>query len=561
MFHPQWREQALAGLSRPFDLVVLGGGITGCGVFFDAAQRGLRALLVEQRDIASGTSSRSSKLIHGGLRYLKHMQFRVTRMSCRERDRQLALHPHLVTPLPWIYPSYEGDRTPGWKVELGLRIHDRLSDWPEKYRRLDRDDLERLVPDLPREQLRRALAYHDGRVDDARLTLAVASSGLAQGGVALTRMEMEEGVRDADGTLRGLRLRDSLSGVVYTVDAPLVVNATGTWVDRVRHRLGLESSTVRPSRGSHLMFGADALPLDAAVTVMSPGDGRPVFFVPHPEGVLVGTTDLFHHGDLDDPRPTQNEVDYLLRAVRATFPGRNVTADDIRGCFAGVRPVLQNHAESPSAASREEAIWFERGLLSVAGGKLTTWRATAEAVVDEAIRHLPPERTGQLRPCATFGTPLAGLAPMDLPDRLVSGFDLEPTVAQAMTRRLGHLAWLACEMAKDGAELRPLTPDVDLTAAEVRCHVRYGGVLHLRDLLLRRVRLGMWHPALADDLLPHLRRPMRRALGWSRARWDDEVESYLHAAEGWAPRGIRAADDSAADDPVGSKPSPRRAHR
>lgn len=556
MFHPQWREQALSSLAQPFDVVVLGGGITGCGVFFDAAQRGLRVLLVEQRDIASGTSSRSSKLIHGGLRYLKHMQLRVTRTSCRERDRQLALHPHLVTPLPWIYPSYAGDRTAGWKVELGLKIHDRLSDWPETYRRLDDDELARLAPDLPREQLQRALAYHDGRVDDARLTLAVASSGLTQGGVVLTRMEMEEGIWGRDGALRGLRLRDSPSGVVYNVETPLVVNATGTWVDRVRHRLGLESSTVRPSRGSHLMFGSGTLPLDAAVTVMSPDDGRPVFFVPHPEGVLVGTTDLFHHGDLDDPRPTQDEVDYLLRAVQATFPGRSVTAGDIRGCFAGVRPVLQNHAENPSAASREEAVWFEGGLLSVAGGKLTTWRATAEAVVDDVVRRLPPERTERLRPCATFGTPLAGLAPMDLPQRLMHGFEVEPTVAEAMARRLGSLAWLACEMAMDGAELRPLTPDVDLTAAEVRCHVRYGGVLHLEDLLLRRVRLGMWHPAAADGLLPHLRRPLRRALGWTRQRWDEEVESYTQAAEGWAPRGIRAAAST-----QGAASSPRGAHR
>lgn len=550
MFHPHWREHALAALSQPFDVVVLGGGITGCGVFFDAAQRGLRVLLVETGDIASGTSSRSSKLVHGGLRYLKNMQLRITRMSCRERDRQLALHPHLVTPLPWIYPSYEGDRTPGWKVELGLKIHDRLSEWPDKYRRLGRDELERLVPDLPQEHLRRALAYHDGRVDDARLTLAVAATGLAHGGWVLTRGEMEEGIWDTAGTLCGLRVRDTESGVVYSLKTSVVVNATGTWVDRVRHRLGFESKTLRPSRGSHLLFRASTLPLDAAVTVMSPDDGRPVFFVPHPEGVLVGTTDLFHDGELDDPRPTRSEVNYLLRATRTTFPGRAVEDSDIVGCFAGLRPVLENHAEQPSAASREEAVWFERGLVSVAGGKLTTWRATAEEVVDEVVQRMPEHRGRRMAPCATAGTPLVGRAPFDLSQRLQHGFEAESSVAEAMARRLGSVAWMACEMAREPSELRPVVPGVDLSGAEIRAHVRYGGVLHLSDLLLRRARLGMWDPARAETVLGALRRPMRRATGWTRQRWDAEVERYLGAVEGWTLQGVLA------DTPSTGSPRP-----
>lgn len=542
MFHPHWREEALASLAQPFDLIVLGGGITGCGVFLDAAQRGLRVLLVEARDIAAGTSSRSSKLVHGGLRYLKQMQLRVTRQSCRERDRQLNLHPHLVTPLPWLYPAYEGDRPAGWQVEWGLKLYDRLTDWPDKHRRLRTAEIEALAPDLPRDHLERALTYVDGRVDDARLTLSVAATGMAHGGHLLTRARMDDGVWDASGRLRGLYLRDAESGVVYRVEGSLVINATGTWVDRVRHRLGLEGTTVRPSRGSHLLFHRSQLPLRVAVTTMSPDDGRPVFFIPHPEGVLVGTTDLFHRGDLDDPRPTAEEVDYLLRATVATFPGRRLERSDIVGCFAGLRPVLENHAENPSAASREEAIWHENGLLSVAGGKLTTWRATAEEVVDEALRHLPEARAQRVAACATAGTPLLGRAPLDLDRRLRHSFGVDPIVAEAMVRRLGSLAWLACEMVTDAAELRPVTPGCDLSTAEIRAHVRYGGVLHLSDLLLRRVRLGMWEPQLAVALLPHLRRPLRRTAGWSRRRWDAEVERYLAAAVGWSPRGIQASE-------------------
>jgi len=287
---------------RPFDVVIVGGGITGCGIFLDASQRGLRALLVERDDIASGTSSRSSKLVHGGLRYLKEMQFGVTRHSCHERDLQLALSPHLVEPLQWVYPSYHGDRPPGWKVELGLKIYHRLTSGPEEHRRLSLEELAELAPHLPRQGLDRVLAYIDGRTDDARLTLAVAATGAARGGHLLTRAMPEEGIFSASGRLAGLVVRDVLGDTVHRVEASLVINATGTWADHLRHLLGFEGKRLRPSRGSHLIFRRETLPLEAALTVHSPDDHRPVFFIPHPEGVLVGTTDLFHFAALDDRR-------------------------------------------------------------------------------------------------------------------------------------------------------------------------------------------------------------------------------------------------------------------
>ncbi len=543
MFHPHWREQALAGLDRPFDLVVLGGGITGCGIFFDAAQRGLRVLLVERGDVASGTSSRSSKLIHGGLRYLKQMQLKVTRASCRERDRQVALNPHLVTRQRWIYPSYAGDRTPGWQVSLGLGIYDRLTRGAERHARLGPEELDRLAPGLGRDKLERALSYFDAVADDARLTLAVAATGLAYGGSALTRAAAEAPIADAGGRLRGLVVRDLLSGETHRVEAALTVNAAGVWVDRVRQLLGREGRRLRPSRGSHLVFRRERLPLEAAVTILSPDDRRPVFFIPHPEGVLAGTTDLFHDGELDDPRPTEEEVDYLLRAAAAAFPAAPPARADVVGCFAGLRPVLSHHLDDPSKASREEAIWHEDGLLSVAGGKLTTWRATAEEAVDEALKLLPPERGRQASPCATAGTPLAGLAPADLGERLAAA-GVEPAVAAGMARRLGALAWTARALARDESELEPAVDGSDLSMAEVRAHLRFGGVVHLSDLFLRRVRVGMWRPAEVDDLLRRLRRPIRRETGWSTERWDQEMERWAADAEGWTVEGV--ASDAAA---------------
>ncbi len=537
MFPPSWRRQALNNLGQPFDLVVLGGGITGCGIFFDAAQRGLRVLLVERGDVASGTSSRSSKLIHGGLRYLKQMQLQLTRRSCRERDRQAALNPHLVTLQRWIYPTYKKDATPGWKVTLGLKIYDQLTRRPDKHTRLTADELDQLAPGLARDDMDRALSYFDARVDDARLTLAVAATGLGHGGWLLTRAEPEEALRGPDGRIRGVKVRDAVNGQVHEVEASLVVNAAGVWVDRLRHRLGLEGRRLRPSRGSHLVFRRDRLPLEAAVTILSPDDRRPVFFIPHPEGVLAGTTDLFHDGELDDPRPTASEVAYLLRASAAAFPGDPPGRGDVLGAFAGLRPVLSHHLDDPSKANREEAIWHEDGLLTVAGGKLTTWRATAEDVVDRAVALLGVERTLCPAPCTTAGTPLAGLAPRDLDRRLASAAKLEPAVACGMARRLGALAWTALEMASR-RDLRPVADGSDLCRAEVRAHLRFGAVLHLSDLFLRRVRLGMWRPAEVGDLLPRLRRLIRHEMDWSRRRWDLEVERYAFAAEGWTLDGV-----------------------
>ncbi len=545
MFHPGWRRQALAALGETFDLVVIGGGINGCGVLFDAAQRGLRVLLVERDDLASGTSSRSSKLIHGGLRYLKQGQLRVTRLSCRERDRMVALDPHLVQPLPFVLPVWRGARPPAWQVDLGLSIYDRMTHEAARHRRLDGAELAALAPDLPHERIGRAFLYRDAWADDARLTLAVAATGFSYGGLVLTRAVAEEGVRDAAGRLAGLRLRDLETGAVHEVRARLVVNAAGTWVDAVRERLGLLESggrRVRPSRGSHLIFAAARLPLAAALTIPAPDDGRPVFFIPHPEGVLVGTTDLYHDGPLDDPRPSRLEVDYLLRTTAAAFPGRGIGAGDIRGAFAGLRPIVAGGAAAgdPTRASREEAIWEEQGLLTVAGGKLTTWRVTAEEVVNRALTFLPPERAAAAASGATAGTPLAGLAPADLAERLrdAEGGNAADGVAAALARRLGALAWTARELAGEN-DLAPLVDGADLTAAEVRTHLRFGAVTRLEDLLLRRARAGMWDPPLARALLAPVAALAAAELGWSTARRTAEEENAAAALAAWSPEGVR----------------------
>ncbi len=539
MFHPHWRDQALAHLDDTFDLIVIGGGITGAGILMDAAQRGLRTLLVERHDIASGTSSRSSKLIHGGLRYLKQMHFRITRLACRERDRMIALNRHLVRPIRFLYPAHEDDPIPGWTVDLGLWMYDRLTSHPAKHTHLEPGEVHQLAPGLNLEKLERAMAYTDAMTDDALLTLAVAATGFAFGGLVLTRAEVIGATSGDDGRINGVVLQDHETGDTHRVRARLVMNAAGVWVDQLRETFRIGGQRVRPSRGTHIVVPKERLPLNSAVTIPSPDDGRPVFLVPHPEAVLVGTTDIYHEDTLDDPRPTKDELAYLLRAVRSQFPSRELANNDVVGAFAGLRPILDIHAENPSEASREEDIWEEKGMLSVSGGKLTTWRVTAEEAVDEALKYLPDERAHQAAPCYTAGTPLVGVAPPDLAERLRRDHDMLYLVAGALERRLRAWALWAPHLARDKKELDPLIAGTDLSAAEVRVHLSFGAVLKLEDLLLRRARVGLWDPALARELVPLLRPLFQQHLGWDHQRWEREEQDFAVGLEAWSPEGVR----------------------
>jgi len=540
MFDPHWRQRSLGALDESFDVIVIGGGITGCGVFFDAAQRGLRTLLVERSDIASGTSSRSSKLVHGGLRYLKQMHFRVTATAARERDRMAVLNPTLVEPLRFVYPANKGDRMPSWQVDLGLWMYDRLTRKPHHHRHLEIEDVERLVPGMATVDLEQAFSYGDARTDDARLTLAVAATGYAYGGFPLTRAEVRDLTRNSDGRIDGVVLEDLETGRSHEVQGLVVVNAAGIWVDDLREKCGLGSPRVRPSRGIHIILPTNRLPVKAAAMVPSPDDGRPIFLIPHHEGVLVGTTDIYHEGSRRDPRATRAEVDYLLRAMSTHFPDNDLDADDVVGVFAGLRPILDSHTDNPSDASREEDVWVEDGMVSVAGGKLTTWRPTAEETVDEVVRYLPDERADLVARCYTSGTPLVGYAPLDLPHRLQAVHDIDEAVAGAMARRLRRNALWAAHLARDPSELRPLVDGTDLCAAEVRSHLAYGAVLRLEDLLLRRARLAMWQPSLATEIAPVLRPFFEQELGWDSAHWDRELEAFHAAAEAWSPKGVTA---------------------
>lgn len=487
----------LQQLDDHYDLIVIGGGITGAGIFREAARRGVRVLLVEAADFASGTSSASSKLVHGGLRYLKNGDWRLTLESVRERQRLLREAAGLVEPLPFLMPIHR-DRRPGrWLMQIGLRIYDamagtRRSFWLNAQQAVARE------PVLRAGTLRGAMLYEDASTDDARLVLRLLLAGIADGGVAVNYMSAEP-VSDSE-RVRGVRLRDDERGAVREIAARLVINATGAWADCLANAPP-GAPTLRPLRGSHLVFASRSLPLAHAVTWLHPHDGRPIFAHPWEGAVVYGTTDLDHDDELSSPRITAAEIDYLMVGLKAQFPDLSLRAGDALSSYAGVRPVVAGGHDDPSRESRESAMWAAPGLIGITGGKLTTFRVTANQVLQTAAAELPQLLQGR-GDGPLFETGMA-------PDRLGGRYGAAATEIRAMP-----------------AVLQTTLADTPYRLAELIWSLRHEAIVHLDDLLLRRTRIGLVAANGGVDLLPLLAEPACVALGWSETRWRQECERY-----------------------------------
>ncbi len=514
MWRSGWREAVWSGLGQPWDLLVIGGGITGAGILREAARRGLRALLVEQRDFAWGTSSRSSKLVHGGLRYLSEGKLRLTRASVAERERLVAEAPGLVERLGFLLATYEGAHPGSLTYRAGLSLYDLLAvRWSHQH--YDPEDFRMLAPHIELRGLKGGFRYGDAQTDDARLVLRVLTEAVAAGATALNYAVAESLIREA-GVVSGVRLVDRERQRSAEVRATVVINATGAWADRLRQELGAPRR-IRPLRGSHLTFPAWRFPLAQALTVSHPEDQRPVFFIPWEGVTLIGTTDVDHDAPLDDePAVSADEVRYLFAAIEAEFPSLGVTARDVMASFSGVRPVINTGKADPSRESRDHAVWDEEGLLTVTGGKLTTFRLMALDALKAARRRLPAlkglrSRTAVLDSVATALPAGADTLDDEARRRLIGRYGAEaaPLVTAARSR-----------------ELTPI-PGTRTLWAELRWAARAEAVVHLDDLLLRRVRLGLLLPDGARDLLPDVRRICHSELGWDDARWEREADAYL----------------------------------
>jgi glycerol-3-phosphate dehydrogenase len=525
------RSRDLATLANgPLDVLVVGGGIVGSGALLDATTRGLRAGLIERDDIAVGTSSRSSRLIHGGLRYLEQFRFALVREALAERSRILNLAPHLVSLEPLLFPLV------GWPVatrffyQSGMTLYDILGarrdgGW---HRHLSVDEVVERVPAIHRDRLRGGLLFHDGVEDDARYTLAVARTAQAAGATVVTRAGAESLIEEG-GRVVGARVCDGLTNAMIDVRARVVIDATGVWGADPESPLSAGTTRLLPSRGAHLVVPRERIQSDVGLTIRVPG--KVVFLVPWPGYWLIGTTDAPYGGPIDRPTAGHDEVDELLATVNGVLDV-DLRRADVVGTYAGLRPLIAPSSGSTVTASREHRVVVEpNGLVRVSGGKYTTYRVMAADTVDDALAVLGEQARN--RPSATAGHRLVGAADRSDLDRLArdlaAGARLSPAIAARLVARHGVEATDVIDLATaDGLEA--VLPDSEHLEAEVAWAARRELALSLDDVLSRRMRLAQVLPDRGASIAPRVAEIMGNELGWDVERQAREVEVYLAGA-------------------------------
>jgi len=553
------RRDRLARLAaEPFDVLVIGGGITGAGVALDAAARGLSVALVERTDFAEGTSSRSTKLVHGGLRYLPMLDIGMVREDLAERGRLLRNAPHVVRPLPFVLPLYAGARHPlGLRLpallrvglplglQCGLWAYDLLAGTGAArglppHRHISRDAAAALVPSMRREGLRHAYMYYDAATDDARLTMTVLRTAIRRGAVVANYAEVEGLVADA-GRVTGARVLDGLTGAHLTVSARSTVNATGIWAETVAGWVGRPAFRVRRAKGVHLVVATDRLPAGRTAFVLpETDDGRLGFVVPWQGVVLIGTTDTEWDGPLDSPPIEDGDVAYLLDHA-SRFLSVRLRREDVLGVYAGLRPLVSTVAASGKASAhlsrRHEVVPAGEGFVTIVGGKLTSYRKMAEDVMNQVLG----------RPAGTV-SPTRDLA-LDGAEGFVGAFarlrgrarqlGLSRRTLVHLLRSYGAGAEAILDVVADRPSLgAPLSEGQPHVAAEVTAAVRDEMAVTVADVLFRRTRLAHLLPRHGVEVAPAVAALMREALGWSAGAEADAVRAYAAAAETLAMPGV-----------------------
>ncbi len=504
---------SIKALSKTWDLIVIGGGITGAGILREAARMGLKVILIEQKDFAWGTSSRSSKLVHGGLRYIKEGHLRMTKIAVEARDRLVAEAPGLVEPLGFLLPVYEEQR-PGKKIlKVGLTLYDLMAR-ERQHRFIKAEDVLKLLPILNPTGLKGGFHYYDAQVDDSRLVLRLINESVAAGGCALNYTAVTRVIRSEPGKVVGVEVADVETGESRNLFADAVINATGCWAEKL-HPSPEPQRHLRPLRGSHLVFRSDALPLKEGFSFIHPEDSRWVFAVPWEGAVLVGTTDLDHNKNLAEiPNISEDEVNYLMDGIRAIFPSLDLRLHDCICAFAGIRPVLSEGKLKPSEESREHVVWIDQGLITVTGGKLTTFRKLAWDALKAAKPYLPSNRVAHPKDPAFADVP-----------RVTDGsFGLSPATWRRLYGRYGLLAGRIVRNAAP-ADLT-LVPGTHTLWAELPHTAQNEKIRHLDDLLLRRVRIGLLTPEGGKAYLNRVKALCRDVLPWDRRRWKTEIKMY-----------------------------------
>ena len=516
MWRKGWREDIWSQIDQEWDVLIIGGGITGAGVARIAAACGLKTLLVEAKDFAFGTSSRSSKLVHGGFRYLYNFQFQVTYESVRQREELLREAPNLITPLAFNLPNYDQYNYPSWILNSGVTLYDLMAPkW--KHQKLNRREISNIFNHLETEGLKTCFRYYDAELDDARLVLRVIREAVLNGATAINYARAEKLLRNNKGSVCGAVIKDisTENGETREVRAKVVVNASGPWTDEIRADLD-RSPRLRKQRGSHLIFDRQRLPIPEALTIFHPVDHRAMFALPWEGASLVGTTDLDHDPELerryDEPFASQKEIDYILTALNFLFPALKLEQNDIVSSFAGLRPIIKSGASTPSKESRAHQIWNEDSLITITGGKLTTFWLMARQTVGAVLAVLGKHRKVHMH------------------IRIFDSVETDPS--EALDK--GTMLYLSGRYGSETNLLLSGSHEDELDKietlpniwAELRWAAGNEGVVHLDDLLLRRIRLGMLLPDGGRHLLPRIRRIVQAELGWNDRRWLEEEVSY-----------------------------------
>ncbi|OBB36142.1 glycerol-3-phosphate dehydrogenase/oxidase [Mycobacterium sp. 852002-51961_SCH5331710] len=549
---PQQRAEAWERLgNEQFDVVVIGGGVVGAGAALDAATRGLKVALVEARDFASGTSSRSSKMFHGGLRYLEQLEFGLVREALHERELSLTtLAPHLVKPLPFLFPL-----TNRWwerpYVAAGIFLYDQLGGAKSvpAQKHLTKSGALRLAPGLKRSSLIGGIRYFDTVVDDARHTMTVARTAAHYGAVVRTSTQVVALLREGD-RVTGVEVRDSENGAVTEVHGHVVVNATGVWTDEIQ-ALSKQRGRfrVRASKGVHIVVPRDRIVSEVAIILRT--EKSVLFVIPWGTHWIIGTTDTDWNLDLAHPAATKADIDYILQTVN-TVLATPLTHDDIDGVYAGLRPLLAGESEETSKLSREHAVAVPApGLVAIAGGKYTTYRVMAEDAIDAAAEYIPARVARSI----TEKVPLMGadgyFALINQTESVGKHYDLHPYRVRHLLDRYGSLIGEVLQMASEQAAVRPDLLD-PITEAPVYLKVEawYAaaaeGALHLEDILARRMRISIEYPHRGVDCAREVAEVVAPVLGWSDEDIDREVKTYLARVDAEI-RSQQEPDDESAD--------------
>ena len=480
------REDFLESIKRNFDIIIIGGGITGAGILLEASKKGLSCALIEQKDFAWGTSSRSGKLVHGGLRYLKEGQVSTTLHSVTERDRMLEYYKGLVEPLGFLVPIKKHDFSYRLMIKTGLTIYDILAKkWVHRYH--EANDFQMMLPSIRKAEDPSGYTFQDAVTDDARLVIEIIKESIQNGAVALNYTKAFDLIKNKRGDVKGLLIKDMLNDDEYELKGDVVINATGVWAGDFHSKIK-QQQRLRPLRGSHLLFPNWRFPLPQAVSIAHPRDRRPIYLLPWKGATLIGTTDVDHQQTLlNEPNISQNEAYYLFEALEYWFPSLELTPSDLLSTISGVRAVIDTGKKDPSKESREHIIWNDHGLISVTGGKLTAFRYVAQNVLKEAKKYIKHSKKTLKRSPNQQNNYLFDTKEYKQQDNLIAG-----------------------------------TP---FSWSDLKDSIQNEWVNDLSDLLLRRTRIGLTAPNGAIPLLDEIQLQLEPFTDWD---WTQKRTEYIN---------------------------------